>query len=103
MFPNWKHTGGAARRVRVITWKTLREFAAKHPHALEPLKIWRRLIGTHSFSGPADVKLVFGTNVDFLPNDIVVFDIGGNKFRISVNIRYRLCRVFIRQVMTNTD
>lgn len=86
--------------MRVITWKRLREFAAKHPHALEPLKVWRKLMEAHSFTGPADVKRAFGNTVDFLPNDIIIFDIGGNKFRISVNIRYRTGRFFIREVMT---
>ncbi len=89
--------------MRVITWKRLREFATKHPHALEPMKVWRKLMEAHSFAGPADVKRVFGTNVDFLPGHIVVFDVGGNKYRISVNIRYELGRVFIREVMTHTE
>jgi mRNA interferase HigB len=89
--------------MRVITWKRLREFAEGHPHALVPLKVWRKLIEAHSFETPADVKRAFGTTVDFLPNGIVVFDIGGNKFRLSVNIRYRYGRVYVRSVMTHAE
>jgi mRNA interferase HigB len=89
--------------MRVITWKKLREFAETNPHALEPLKVWRKLVEVHAFLGPADVKRVFGAKVDFLPDGIVVFDIGGNKFRISANIRYRLGRVFVREVMTHAE
>ena len=89
--------------MRVIAWKRLREFAAKHPHALEPMKVWCKLMEAHSFAGPADVRRAFGSNVDFLPKEIIVFDVGGNKYRISVNIRYRLGRVFIREVMTHAE
>jgi mRNA interferase HigB len=57
----------------------------------------------YRFQSPADVKRVFGSRVDFLPNDLVVFDIGGNKYRLSVNVRYRIGCVFVREVMTHDE
>jgi mRNA interferase HigB len=99
---NLDRTGGSETpAMRLISWKRLRVFAEEHPHALGPLKVWRKLIQTRSFATPADVKEVFGSTVDFLRNDIVVFDIGGNKFRLAVNIRYRLGRVFVRDILTH--
>ena len=89
--------------MRVIAWKTLRDFADEHPQALVPLRVWCRLVESGMFAGPADVRRVFGTRVDFLPDDVVVFDVGGNKYRISANIRYRLDRLFIRAVMTHEE
>src|SRR5258707_1242148 len=72
--------------MRVIAWKRLREFAGVHPAALEPLKVWTSLMKSQSFAAPSDVKRAFGGTVDFLPDGVVVFDIGGNKYRLSVNI-----------------
>lgn len=67
---------------------------------VQPLKVWCKLMETHSFQSPAEIKRIFGTDVDFLPENVVVFDIGGNKYRISANVRYRIGRIFIREVMT---
>ena len=89
--------------MRVITWKRLRAFAEIHPHALEPLKVWRRLLESYRFQSPAEVKEVFGSRVDFLPNDLVVFNVGGNKYRVSVNMRYRMGCDFVREVMTHEE
>ena len=89
--------------MRVIAWKGLREFAAMHSHALGPLKVWAKSMKTQTFANPAEVKRAFGPSVDFLPDAIVVFDIGGNKYRISANIRYHAGLVFIRHVMTHDE
>ena len=89
--------------MRVITWRPLKEFGEKHPAALTPLKVWRKLIESSDLQTPDDLKRVFGGRVDFLPNGIVVFDVGGNKYRLSVNIRYQLRTVFIRHVMTHEE
>lgn len=89
--------------MRVIAWKSLRQFAQKHPQALAPLKVWCKLIESSSFADPADIKRLFGRKVDFLPNNVVIFDVGGNKYRISASIRYRLDLLFIRDVMTHTE
>ncbi|WP_310571602.1 type II toxin-antitoxin system HigB family toxin [Gemmatimonas sp.] len=89
--------------MRVIAWKSLRLFAQKHPRALVPLKVWCKLIESSEFADPADLKRLFGSNVDFLPNNVVIFDVGGNKYRISASIRYRLNMLFIRDVMTHAE
>ncbi len=89
--------------MRVITWRPLKEFGTRHADALSPLKVWRKLIESGDLATPADVKQVFGGSVDFLPNGIVIFDIGGNKYRLSVNIRCKLGLVFIRHVMTHEE
>lgn len=94
---------GVGLDMRVIAWKTLRRFAEKHPRALVPLKVWCKLMESSEFADPADLKRLFGLNVDFLPHNVVIFDVGGNKYRISVSIRYRLNMVFIRDVMTHAE
>lgn len=96
----WKPHAG--NRVE-IAWKSLRLFAQKHPHALEPLKVWCKLIESSDFADSTDIKRLFGRNVGFLPNSVVIFDVGGNTYRISASIRYRLNKLFIRGVMTHAE
>ena len=88
--------------MRVIAWKSLRVFAQRHPRALVPLKVWCKLIQC-SCADASDVKRLFGRNVDFLPDGVVIFDVGGNKYPISANIRYRLDCLFMRDVMTHAE
>ncbi len=54
-----------------------------------------------AWSGPADVRAVFGS-ADFLANNRVVFDIKGNTYRLIAQIKYGpLFLVFIRFVGTH--
>lgn len=54
------------------------------------------------YQTPHEVRQDFGT-VDFLGKNVGVFDIGGNKYRLVVSIRYDLQRVYIRHVLTHSE
>lgn len=54
------------------------------------------------WSKPTDVKAMF-RSADILPNDRVVFNIGGNKYRLIVAVHYRARRVFIRFIGTHAE
>lgn len=87
--------------MRIISRKRLRDFAKKHPDAAGPLDDWYKIVRAAGWQTPRDVKLVFGT-ASFV-GDIVVFNIGGNKYRLAVNVRYRFHAVYIRRVMTHRE
>lgn len=91
------------RRMRVIAWKRLQQFADKHPDALTPLKAWRQVMQSKAYPDPNALKQSFGKRVDFLADGIVIFDVGGNKYRISTNVRYRPQITFVRRVMTHEE
>ena len=79
------------------------EFGKLHPHARRPLDIWCRLLMKHSdLATPFETKALFGS-ADFLAKNVTVFDISGNKYRLSATIRYDMQRVFIRHVMTHPE
>lgn len=87
--------------MRIISRKKLRDFATKHADAAGPLDDWYRIVRTVDWRIPEDVKRTFGAT-SFV-GDVVVFNIGGKKYRLSVNIRYRFHVVYIRKVMTHTS
>lgn len=47
------------------------------------------------WSRPGDVKAMF-RSADIVANNRVIFNIGGNKYRLVVAVHYRGNRVFIR-------
>ena len=87
--------------MRIISRRRLRDFATKHADAAGPLDDWYRIVSTADWRMPADAKRTFGT-ASFV-GDVVVFNIGGNKYRLTVSIRYRFHAVYIRKVMTHVE
>ena len=87
--------------MRIISKKALVEFWEKHPSAKKPLLAWHQTAKFSIWDNFADVRKTF-RNAD-LYRDCVIFDIGGNKYRLIVKIRYRTKRVYIRFVMTHSE
>ncbi|HSU13727.1 type II toxin-antitoxin system HigB family toxin [Longimicrobium sp.] len=91
--------------MRIISKRTLREFWATHPRgaeAMTPLQVWHSTSEGKDWATPADVKATYG-DASILRNNRVVFNIGGNKFRLVVQINYRFRVVYIRFVGTHDE
>jgi mRNA interferase HigB len=54
------------------------------------------------YQTPHEVRVDFAA-ADFLKNGVTVFDIGGNKYRLVVTMRYDMQKVFIRHVLTHRE
>jgi mRNA interferase HigB len=71
--------------MNVIARKALQIFWKRYPQAEIPLGTWYQIVSKGEWSGPADLKRAFGNNVDFVGDNRVIFDIGGNKYRLVVH------------------
>lgn len=89
--------------MNVIARKTLKTFWGKYPQAETPLGIWYEIISKGTWSGPADLKNAFGNNVDFVGDNRVIFDIGGNKYRLVVHFSYKFKTALIKFVGTHEE
>ena len=89
--------------MRIITKGTLREFWRRHPTAEIPLRTWYVVVSKSQWIGPADVKRQFGSSVDFVRDNRLIFDIGGNKYRLIAHVAYPYGRVLIKFVGTHKD
>ena len=56
----------------------------------------------NQYETPHEVRAHFPA-ADFLKNGVTVFDIGGNKYRLVVSMRYDMGRVYIRHVLTHRE
>lgn len=88
--------------MHVISPKKLRDFWTIHPEAERPLRAWVATAERKTYRTPHEVRQDF-PSVDFLGNWKAVFDIGGNKFRLVVDIRYDLGRIYVRWVLTHAE
>jgi mRNA interferase HigB len=87
--------------VKIISNSALRAFAEQHPQAQGPLQGWRRVIEKNRFDTWAALKAAFNT-VDKV-GDLVVFNVGGNKYRLIAHIRFEKQIVYIKAVLTHTE
>jgi len=88
--------------VRIISRKRLREFAQKHADAGKPLDAWYWIVGGSAFRTPHEVRAAFPT-ASFLGKYRTVFNIGGDKYRLVVDMRYDPGRVYVRHVLTHAE
>jgi mRNA interferase HigB len=89
--------------MQVIARKTLKDFWARHNQAEGPLTAWYLVASKADWTGPADIKAMFGTTVDFVGDNRVIFDIGGNKYRLIVHVAYKFHRILIKFVGTHRE
>jgi mRNA interferase HigB len=89
--------------MQVIAKRTLKLFWRRHPPAEQPLRVWFAMADKAEWSGPSDIKAMFGPTVDFVRDNRVVFDIAGNKYRLVVHVAYRFKRVQIKFVGTHKE
>ena len=89
--------------MNIVAKTTLRRFWERHPQARVPLATWYSVVSKTEWSGPADIKKMFGANVDFIGDNRVIFDTAGNKYRLVVYIVYKHRRVLIKFVGTHAD
>ncbi|MBM3336689.1 MAG: type II toxin-antitoxin system HigB family toxin [Betaproteobacteria bacterium] len=87
--------------MKIISNSALRAFAVEHPQAEARLQGWRRVIEKNRFANWAELKAAFNA-VDKV-DKLVVFDIGGNKYRLIAYIRFEKQIVYIKVVLTHRD
>ena len=86
--------------MHIITQKRLQEFWRKHPDAESALRAWLTIARAKRYLGPNEVRQDFAT-ASFLGRWRTVFNIAGNKYRLVVDMRYDLGRIYIRHVLTH--
>jgi mRNA interferase HigB len=89
--------------MNLIARRTLREFWERHPDAEKSLSAWYTIFSKRDWATPAEIKEAFGTNVDFVKDNRVIFDVGGNKYRVIVHVAYRYRSGLIKFVGTHKE
>ena len=85
--------------MHIISRKTLREFWEQYPDSQAPLLRWYKVVKSSQFSNFAELRATF-PSAD-LVGELVVFNIGGNRYRLIVSIHFNREKVYIRHVLTH--
>lgn len=90
------------RLMNVVTKKTLQAFWTIHPNAKGPLTSWYDHAKAADWQSPQDIKNDF-RSVDFVGDNRVIFDIGGNNYRLVVRVSYTFKQVLVKFVGTHKE
>ena len=88
--------------MRIIARRTLREFWELHPDAEQPLKAWFAEVSGATWETPQAIKDQY-RHASFVADNRVIFNIGGNKYRLVVWINFKVSIVYIRFVGTHKE
>jgi mRNA interferase HigB len=86
--------------VNVVSRAKLVAFWTEHPPAKAPLEAWYAIARRAEWRSPRDVREQFNS-ADFVADNRVIFDIGGNKYRLVARIAYSHKQMLIKFVGTH--
>ena len=87
--------------MHVISRKTLRDFWEQYPDSESPLSRWFKIVEQTTFTSFDELRLTF-PSADKV-GDLVVFNMGGNKYRLIASIHFNRGKVYVRHVLTHRE
>ena len=85
--------------MHVISKKKLKEFWNHYPDSQGPLEAWFKIVRGTSYTTFGELKATF-PKADKV-GEKIVFDIGGNKYRLMTVIHFNRLKVYVRAVLTH--
>ena len=87
--------------MRIISKKALRDFWILHPEAESPLQNWFEVVSGAAFGSFHDIRKTL-PSADWVQG-LVVFNVGGNNYRLVAAVHFNTQRVYVRQVLTHAE
>jgi mRNA interferase HigB len=86
----------------IISKRPINMFISKHPVAGASMLNWYEKAKTADWTDFQSLKKTF-SSADFVGNDLYVFNIGGNKYRLVARIFFSTRTVYVRFVGTHKE
>lgn len=86
----------------ILSYGTIRDYTAKNPDAADALNNWYRITELADWANFNELRALFGS-ADAVGNDLYVFNIKGNHYRLIVRIIFKVRTVYIRFVGTHAE
>lgn len=87
--------------MQIVHWGRARQFYREHTAAEQPLKRWRTAVQKASWNNFPEVRSTFNS-ADWVDGKIM-FDIGGNNYRVVAVAEFKMGKLYIRQVLTHEE
>ena len=87
--------------MHVISRKALRGFWERHPDSETALARWYKIVQTTEFHSFSELRTVFPAADQV--GDWIVFNIGGNKYRLIASVHFNRGKVYVRHILTHEE
>lgn len=87
--------------MHIISGKKILEYGEKYPDSVDSLDRWYRIVKHSNYSSFTDLRKTF-PQADQV-GKFVVFNIGGNKYRLIAYIVFPAKRLYIRHILTHSE
>jgi len=87
--------------VRIVGRKEIEKFKREHADSRSSLDNWFRVVSSREWSNFAELRQVF-SSADQVGSQIV-FNIGGNKYRLIADVHYKVQVLLVRDVLTHQE
>lgn len=88
--------------MRIIKKSTLVKYYKQHAETKQDLEAWHAITFRSDWKTPNDVKRTFA-KASIIGDNRVVFNIGGNAYRLIVKIEYKIGWLYIRFIGTHKE
>jgi len=87
--------------VHVISKKAARLFWEKYPDSETALRAWLRAMHDTEFKNLAELRSAFRSADNV--GELIVFNIGGNKYRLIASVHFNRGKVYLRHILTHEE
>ena len=87
--------------MHIISRKALRQFWEQHPESQSPLSRWYKVASKTDFGSFNELRNTF-PSADRV-GEFIVFNIGGNNYRLIASIHFNRGKVYIRHILTHSE
>lgn len=87
--------------MRIISEKTIRKYYEKNSKSETVMREWIQIVRIADWKSFISLKNTFN-HADIFKN-CVIFDVGGNKWRIIGKVEYQKHLIFIKRVLTHDE
>ncbi len=85
--------------MHIIARRRINQFIQKYPDSQTSLENWYRIVKKTDYSSFSELRQHFSA-ADYV-DGYVVFNIGGNKYRLIAAIHFNRKKVYIRDILTH--
>jgi mRNA interferase HigB len=86
----------------VISYRTIREYTNQHSDVEDQLNNWYKIAEKSDWANFNEMRRMFNS-VDAVGNDLYVFNIKGNDYRLIVRIIFRVRTIYIKFIGTHKE
>ena len=91
-------------RIHIIKWKSVEDFARRHARSKISFSLFKEGIKRADWNSINDVRKTFGS-ADLIDNERIVFNIGGNNYRLICAIWFgpNMVHLYVKWIGTHAE